>query len=192
MMTKIVMPSMGATGDDVVVAEWLVKEGDRVKEGQQIFVAETDKATTEVEAFRGGYIRSILVKAGESAAIGDALAIIADSMDEPLEEAAVKRRPPAVPSSGNRPPPPPSSTAGRPYSKLPPWPVDWPRSAGSIWRPSKADGPIHKGDVLSRDPGSHGRRAADARFRPCAEPLPCGRFRARPRRPISTLPPASI
>ena len=52
MISKIVVPSMGATGDDVVVAEWLVKEGDCIKEGQQIFVAETDKATTEVEAFR--------------------------------------------------------------------------------------------------------------------------------------------
>ena len=53
MIDQIVMPSMGATGEDVVIAEWLVKEGDFVKEGQQIFVAETDKATTEVEAFHG-------------------------------------------------------------------------------------------------------------------------------------------
>ena len=83
------MPSLGATGEDVVIAEWLVNEGDFVKEGQQIFVAETDKATTEVEAFRAGYIRKILVKARESVALGDCVVIIADSLDEPIEDAVV-------------------------------------------------------------------------------------------------------
>ena len=97
-MTRSSCRAWGRPAKTSSIVEWLVKEGDPIKAGQQIFVAETDKATTEVEAFRAGYIRKILVKAGENAAaIGDVLAIIADSIDEPLEEA--RRRNAAVAAS---------------------------------------------------------------------------------------------
>jgi acetoin:2,6-dichlorophenolindophenol oxidoreductase subunit alpha len=88
MIEKIIMPSLGATGDDITVAEWLVAEGDLIEAGRHILIVETDKAIMEIEAFRGGYIRKILIQAGENATIGDALAIIADSLDEPLDAEA--------------------------------------------------------------------------------------------------------
>jgi pyruvate dehydrogenase E2 component (dihydrolipoamide acetyltransferase) len=153
MIAQIVMPSMGATGDDIVIAEWLVKEGDFVKEGQQIFVAETDKATTEVEAFRAGYIRKILVKPGEAAVLGDALAIIADSMDEPLEEAAAATSPAALAAA---PPPlsptlpsPPLPQAGRIQAS--PLARRLAKERGIDLAAVKADGPIHKRDVLNTE-----------------------------------------
>ena len=163
MIDRIVMPSMGATGEDVVIAEWLVKEGDFVKEGQQIFVAETDKATTEVEAFRAGYIRKILVQARESAALGDALAIIADSLDEPLEETAVERR--RRPSQfRNRPAAAASITADR-RLQASPLARRLAKERGIDLATVKADGPIHKRDVLNcRGARQHGRRAADGVF----------------------------
>src|SRR5664279_496091 len=88
MIDKIIMPSLGATGDDITIARWLVAVGDHIDAGRQILVVETDKAVMEIEAFRGGYIRKILIQAGEDATIGDELAIIADSMDEPLDTTA--------------------------------------------------------------------------------------------------------
>ena len=48
---------LGATGGDVKIIEWLVAEGAPVKAGQALFVVETDKATSEVEAFREGFWR---------------------------------------------------------------------------------------------------------------------------------------
>ena len=63
MIVEVVIPSLGATGGDVTVIEWLVDEGAFVTQGQALFVVESDKATHEVEAFREGYLRKILAPA---------------------------------------------------------------------------------------------------------------------------------
>lgn len=84
MVSKVVIPDLGATEADVVLEEWLVKSGDFVKAGEPLFVVTTDKATVEVEAFREGYIREILVSEGTTVPVGETVAIIADSMEEPM------------------------------------------------------------------------------------------------------------
>ncbi len=86
MVSKVVIPDLGASGGDVALDEWLVKPGDFVKTGSPLFVVTTDKAIVEVEAFRDGYIREILVPAGETVPVGEAIAIMADSVEEPLED----------------------------------------------------------------------------------------------------------
>ena len=84
MVSKVVIPDFGATDDDVVLDEWLVKPGDFVKAGTPLFLVTTDKAIVEVEAFRDGYIREILVSEETVVPVGEAVAIMADSMEEPL------------------------------------------------------------------------------------------------------------
>jgi pyruvate dehydrogenase E1 component alpha subunit len=84
MVSEIVVPDVGATGSDVTLVEWLVKAGDNVKAGDALFTVETDKATMDVEAFRDGYIRKILVPGGSEVELGTVVGIIADSMEEPL------------------------------------------------------------------------------------------------------------
>ena len=84
MVSKIVIPDLGATDADIALDKWLVKPGNYVKAGMPIFVVTTDKATMEVESFRDGYIRDILVPAGNSAVVGEVIAIIADSMEESI------------------------------------------------------------------------------------------------------------
>ena len=84
MVSKVVIPDLGATDDDVVLNEWLVKPGDFVKAGTPLFLVTTDKAIVEVEAFRDGYIRKILVSEETAVPVGEAVAIMADSMEEPL------------------------------------------------------------------------------------------------------------
>jgi pyruvate dehydrogenase E2 component (dihydrolipoamide acetyltransferase) len=84
LLSNIVIPDLGATDSDLVLEEWLVKSGDFVKSGMPIFVVTTDKATVEVEAFKDGFIRNILVSAGDTIPVGEVIAIIADSIDEPL------------------------------------------------------------------------------------------------------------
>jgi len=84
------MPNLGATGGDVMLDEWLVKPGDAVKAGQPLFVVTTDKATVEIEAFRDGVLREIRMQAGETVPLGTVVALLADTMDEPVSATVVQ------------------------------------------------------------------------------------------------------
>lgn len=86
MISDIIVPDLGATGRDVTLVEWLVKAGDAVQAGQPLFVVSTDKATVEVEAFRSGVVRELRAEAGASVPIGTTVAVLADTVDEPLPE----------------------------------------------------------------------------------------------------------
>ena len=81
MIFEIVIPNLGATGSDVVIDDWLVRPGDYVEAGKPIYVVSTDKATVEVEAFRNGYIRELLVEPGTRIPLGTVVALITDSPD---------------------------------------------------------------------------------------------------------------
>ena len=87
MISRAIMPDLGATGEDVILEEWLVRPGDTVEAGQPLFVANTDKASVEVEAFRQGVVRQLCVDRGDSVVIGAVVALLADSVDEPLATA---------------------------------------------------------------------------------------------------------
>lgn len=85
MISQIVIPDLGATGGDVTFMEWLVEPGDRVKAGQPLFTVETDKAAVEVQSYRDGFVRELLVEVGDAVPIGSPVALVADSMEEPLK-----------------------------------------------------------------------------------------------------------
>ena len=82
MISKIIIPDLGATGGDVTLEEWLVKPGELVKTGQVLYVVATDKATVEIESFREGIIHTILIHEGETVPLGTVVGLLADSMDE--------------------------------------------------------------------------------------------------------------
>ena len=84
MISKIVIPNLGATGTDVTLVSWLVKTGDYVKAGSPLFSVSTDKAEMEVEAFKDGYLREILAEPGSVVALGEEVAILSDSLEESL------------------------------------------------------------------------------------------------------------
>ena len=86
MVSKVVIPDLGATDDEVVLNEWLVKPGDFMKAGTPLFLVTTDKAIVEVEAFRDGYIREILVSEETAVPTGETVAIMADSMEEAVDD----------------------------------------------------------------------------------------------------------
>ncbi len=69
---SVLIPDLsGAT--DVDVVEVLVKDGDTVAEGDSIIVLETDKASMEVPAPKGGVVVSIKIKEGDAVNEGDLL-----------------------------------------------------------------------------------------------------------------------
>ena len=76
-MAEIInMPRLSDTMEEGVVAKWLKKVGDTVKEGDILAEIETDKATMEFESFYSGTLLYIGINAGESAPIDSLLAII--------------------------------------------------------------------------------------------------------------------
>ena len=70
MRSTLKMPKVGDAANEVVIMELLVKVGDTVVEGQNLFTVETDKATLEVPAPFGGKVAEILIKVGEEVPTG--------------------------------------------------------------------------------------------------------------------------
>ncbi|MBC7359826.1 MAG: 2-oxoglutarate dehydrogenase complex dihydrolipoyllysine-residue succinyltransferase [Desulfacinum sp.] len=69
MKQDIVIPDVGESVQEAVLAEWFVKPGERVTKGTVLFVLETDKVTLEVAAESDGVVE-ILVDAGETVTVG--------------------------------------------------------------------------------------------------------------------------
>src|SRR5258708_5943783 len=57
MAIEIVMPKLGWTMEEGVLAEWVKQDGEQVKIGEILFTVESDKALQEVEAFDEGVLR---------------------------------------------------------------------------------------------------------------------------------------
>src|SRR5215470_6713258 len=75
-MAEVNMPRLSDTMQEGTITRWLKKPGDEVKRGDIIAEVETDKANMEVEAYDSGLLERILVQEGESAPIGQVIAII--------------------------------------------------------------------------------------------------------------------
>ncbi|PTM42755.1 dihydrolipoamide acetyltransferase family protein [Bosea sp. 124] len=74
----IVMPKLGLTMTEGLLASWRVGPGDAVATGDVLFIIETEKIATEIEAQHAGRIGEILVAEGETVQVGAALATWAD------------------------------------------------------------------------------------------------------------------
>ena len=86
MKHNIIMPDLGQTVDEGKVVRWLKKPGDKISKGDLLLEVETDKVTMEVEAYRAGYLRSLLVEEGKMAGAMTPIAILTDEPEEPLAE----------------------------------------------------------------------------------------------------------
>ncbi|EHN10828.1 pyruvate dehydrogenase complex E2 component dihydrolipoamide acetyltransferase [Patulibacter medicamentivorans] len=79
------MPQLGLEVTEGVVVELFVLPGATVTKDLPLLELETDKASTEVVAPRDGVLRAWSVGVGDAVPVGDVLALIADTADEPLE-----------------------------------------------------------------------------------------------------------
>lgn len=91
LMSSIVrMPALAAGATEAAIQSWLVEPGAEVRAGQAIVEIETEKAVVEFEAEMDGTLVGVLVAAGESAAVGAPIAVIAaagQSAQDALAEA---------------------------------------------------------------------------------------------------------
>jgi pyruvate/2-oxoglutarate dehydrogenase complex dihydrolipoamide acyltransferase (E2) component len=69
MAAELSIPKLGVTMTEGVLSAWLVDDGAEVREGESVYLLETDKAETEVEAPAGGILR-IKAEAGETYPVG--------------------------------------------------------------------------------------------------------------------------
>lgn len=110
MATQVVMPKLSPTMEEGQLARWLKKEGDAVSMGEPLAEIDTDKATMEMQALGNGVLRKILIQEGESAPLGQVIAIIGEpdedisgllSKSEPSQSAADNKARIEAPASTN-------------------------------------------------------------------------------------------
>jgi len=74
---NVLMPQLGETVSEGMIAAWHKKVGDPVEKGDTLLDVETDKVATEIEAPASGILSSIDVAEGETVDVGTVLAVIA-------------------------------------------------------------------------------------------------------------------
>src|SRR5215204_3143086 len=115
MATKVIMPKLSPTMEEGQISRWLKKEGDKVSMGEPLAEIDTDKATMEMQALANGVLRKILIGEGESAPLGQLIAVIGEPNEDiasllseaPAAAAARKEEPPAAPKKEEPPRPAP-------------------------------------------------------------------------------------
>ena len=78
MATQVIMPKLSPTMEEGQLSRWLKKEGDKVSMGEPLAEIDTDKATMEMQALGNGVLRKIFIQEGESAPLGQLIAIIGE------------------------------------------------------------------------------------------------------------------
>ncbi|MGB3193362.1 MAG: dihydrolipoamide acetyltransferase family protein [Limnoraphis sp.] len=110
MIHEVFMPALSSTMTEGKIVSWQKAPGDQVEKGETVLVVESDKADMDVEAFYSGYLATILVPEGEMAAVGNTIALIAETEAE-IEEA--KQQAPSSGSAASTPSPAQSPTPAR-------------------------------------------------------------------------------
>jgi pyruvate dehydrogenase E2 component (dihydrolipoamide acetyltransferase) len=82
MATKVIMPKLSPTMEEGQISRWLKKEGDKVSMGEPLAEIDTDKATMEMQALANGVLRKILINEGQSAPLGQTIAVIGEPNED--------------------------------------------------------------------------------------------------------------
>ncbi len=75
----ILMPQASNTMEEGTMLSWRVRQGDQIKAGQVICEIETDKATVDFESPDGGRLARIVATPGQSIAVKELIALLADN-----------------------------------------------------------------------------------------------------------------
>ncbi|VAV88302.1 Dihydrolipoamide succinyltransferase component (E2) of 2-oxoglutarate dehydrogenase complex [hydrothermal vent metagenome] len=75
-MTDIVVPELGESVTEAIVATWAVSEGDAVAKDQMLVELETDKVSIEVAAPEDGVLEKITAEEGAEVEIGAVLGVL--------------------------------------------------------------------------------------------------------------------
>jgi pyruvate dehydrogenase E2 component (dihydrolipoamide acetyltransferase) len=99
---EVFMPALSSTMTEGKIVSWQKSPGEKVEKGEIVVVVESDKADMDVETFYAGFLATIIVQAGESAAVGSAIAYVAETEAEIViaqQQALGKSQPAATASA---------------------------------------------------------------------------------------------
>src|SRR5258708_14322156 len=121
MSVEIKVPALGESIVEATVGQWLKHEGERVSAGEPVVELETEKVNMEVVAPADGVLRAISKREGDTVAIGEVLAELAEGeapSPAPGEAASVGETVApapgsAVPVPAPQPPPAPAGQLAR-------------------------------------------------------------------------------
>lgn len=85
MIYEVFMPALSSTMTEGKIVSWVKAPGDKVAKGETVVIVESDKADMDVESFYEGYLATIVVQAGETAPVGQAIALVAETEAEIAE-----------------------------------------------------------------------------------------------------------
>ena len=75
-MAELKLPELAEGVNEAIVSYWHFKEGDSIKEGDEVVEMATDKAAFNVPSKVAGTLKKIMVKEGDTVKVGSVLAII--------------------------------------------------------------------------------------------------------------------
>ena len=78
-MHDVVLPELGEGISKATVSFWYFKDGDTVKEGEDLVELATDKATFNLPCPKQGILTRVNFNEGDSVKIGEILAVIDNS-----------------------------------------------------------------------------------------------------------------
>ncbi len=170
MATDIVIPTIGESVTEGVIAAWLKQPGDWVERDETVLELETDKVTMEVPAPAAGVLGEHSFGAGDTVEVGAVVSTIDESATkpEPVAASAESGKADAGPSQSDKPAPsapqPSKSEAPKPEAPKPgpatPSPAPAPSSNGTanatpLARKLADDHGVDLGHVTGT--GAHGR-----------------------------------
>ncbi|WP_027109223.1 2-oxo acid dehydrogenase subunit E2 [Lacticigenium naphthae] len=81
MSFEVVLPRQSEKVDESLITFWHVQEGDKVEKGDPLVEVQTEKAVSEVEATKAGFVTKIMKERSETAKAGDVLALISETRE---------------------------------------------------------------------------------------------------------------
>jgi 2-oxoglutarate dehydrogenase E2 component (dihydrolipoamide succinyltransferase) len=76
MQVELKVPSVGESITEVEIGQWLKNEGDTVSKDENVVVLESEKTTLELPAPSSGTIEKVLKRKGETAKVGEVIALL--------------------------------------------------------------------------------------------------------------------
>lgn len=82
MIREVFMPALSSTMTEGKIVSWVKAPGDQIEKGETVVIVESDKADMDVESFHEGILAAIVVEAGGTASVGEAIALLAETEAE--------------------------------------------------------------------------------------------------------------
>ncbi len=82
---ELKVPDIGESIQQVQIGRWLKREGDSVAADENVVELETDKAAVELPAPADGVLQEIRKREGETANVGEVVAVLSDSPRQPKQ-----------------------------------------------------------------------------------------------------------